>query len=133
MSSHHSRDLETVYRMLYPKPKPLLQYCRQLIRHGELIYFSPNTNSTKPRYFFLFDTALLLTKRTGKKRYWLKIYIHLRHGVQLIDNGGNDTQFRYSCAVFTFSLFFVPCPLLWTSPLLLLKHFLPIPPMIPFQ
>jgi hypothetical protein len=58
------------------------------------IYYSPNTNSTKPRYFFLFDTALLLTKRTGKKRYWLKVYVHLRHGVTLVDNGPADTQFR---------------------------------------
>lgn len=89
------KDVEAVYRMLYPKPKPLLQYCRELVRHGELIYFSPNTNSTKPRYFFLFDTALLLTKRTGKKRYWLKVYVHLRNGVTLVDNGPTDTQFRY--------------------------------------
>jgi len=94
-----SRDVYTVYKMLYPKPKPLLQYCHQLIRHGQLIYFSPNTNTTKPRYFFLFDTALLLTKRTGSKKYWLKIYIHLRNGVQLIDAGPNDTQFRMMVTV----------------------------------
>lgn len=94
-----TKDVETVYRMLYPKPKPLLQYCKELVRHGELVYYSPNTNTTKPRYFFLFDNALLLTKRTGKKRYWLKIYVHLRHGVTLVDSSPTDTQFRLMVTV----------------------------------
>lgn len=105
------KDVEAVYRMLYPKPKPLLQYCKELVRHGELIYYSPNTNSTKPRYFFLFDTALLLTKRTGKKRYWLKIYVHLRHGVTLVDNGPTDTQFRFSISLPSLRLCLVLTPI----------------------
>ncbi|KAL6043373.1 NUP214 domain-containing protein [Balamuthia mandrillaris] len=86
-------DVRKVYSMLTPKPKPLLTEARKLIRHGELIYFSPNTMSKKPRYFFLFDTCLLLTKKKSSHKYWLKVFIYLGPNMKLISDE-SDTQFR---------------------------------------
>lgn len=65
------------------------------MRHGTLDYFSPNTVSRKPRYFFLFSDSLLLTKRTGPQKFWLKIYIHLGPNVHVIPMWDSpDFEFR---------------------------------------
>lgn len=73
-------DQEKIYHMCNPHPKPLLQGKKTLIRHGSLDYFSPNTVSRKSRYLFLFNDALLIAKREGPQKFWLRIYIHLRSG-----------------------------------------------------
>jgi hypothetical protein len=36
------------------------------------------------RYFFLFDHYLLVTKREGKKKYWLKVLIKLRPSIKVV-------------------------------------------------
>ena len=88
-------DVEKVYEMLKPKPKPLLVGERSLVRHGELGYFSPNTMSKKMRYFFLFSDCFLLTKRMGQAKFQLKIYIHLRGSIKLVTLSGSPThEFR---------------------------------------
>jgi len=88
-------DSQKVYQMCTPHPKPLLQGRRNLVRHGTLDYFSPNTVSRKPRYFFLFSDCLLLTKRTGTQKFWLKIYIHLGTNVHVIPMWDSpDFEFR---------------------------------------
>eukprot|EP01089_Gocevia_fonbrunei_P006006 TRINITY_DN1651_c0_g1_i1.p1 TRINITY_DN1651_c0_g1~~TRINITY_DN1651_c0_g1_i1.p1 ORF type:complete len:838 (+),score=273.94 TRINITY_DN1651_c0_g1_i1:86-2599(+) len=76
-------SVEKVYHMLTPKPKTLLQRNRELVKHGELIYFSPNTMSKKPRYFFLFNDCLLITKRTGQNKFLLRLWMYLRGGVKI--------------------------------------------------
>lgn len=83
-----------VYSMLTPKPRPLLTRKRDLVRHGELIYFSPNTMTKKPRYFFLFNDCLLLTKRKKAKKFRLKIFIHLRSNCAVAEGKGASTEFR---------------------------------------
>jgi hypothetical protein len=81
--------------MCTPHPKPLLQGRRSLVRHGTLDYFSPNTISRKPRYFFLFSDCLLLTKRTGTQKFWLKVYIHLGPNIHIIPMWDSpDFEFR---------------------------------------
>eukprot|EP01089_Gocevia_fonbrunei_P014107 TRINITY_DN3794_c0_g1_i3.p1 TRINITY_DN3794_c0_g1~~TRINITY_DN3794_c0_g1_i3.p1 ORF type:complete len:611 (+),score=179.10 TRINITY_DN3794_c0_g1_i3:47-1879(+) len=79
-----SPNVQKVYNMLTPKPKPLLENpSRKLVRHGELIFFSTNTMSTKPRYFYLFSDCLLITKRTGQAKFLLRLWMYLKAGVQL--------------------------------------------------
>jgi len=39
--------------------------------------------STKPRYFFLFNDCLLITKRTGQAKFLLRLWMYLKAGVQL--------------------------------------------------
>jgi hypothetical protein len=88
-------DSQKVYQMCTPHPKPLLQGRRSLVRHGTLDYFSPNTISRKPRYFFLFSDCLLLTKRTGTQKFWLKVYIHLGPNIHIIPMWDSpDFEFR---------------------------------------
>eukprot|EP01087_Luapelamoeba_hula_P024163 TRINITY_DN90_c0_g1_i2.p1 TRINITY_DN90_c0_g1~~TRINITY_DN90_c0_g1_i2.p1 ORF type:complete len:707 (+),score=152.02 TRINITY_DN90_c0_g1_i2:367-2487(+) len=93
--TYAGNDVEKVYHMLRPKPKPLLVGQRELVRHGELGYFSPNTVSRKMRYFFLFSDCLLLTKRDGQAKFQLKIYMHLRGAIKLVTMNGSPThEFR---------------------------------------
>lgn len=93
--TYAGNDVEKVYHMLRPKPKPLLIGQRTLVRHGELGYFSPNTVSRKMRYFFLFSDCLLLTKRGGQAKFQLKIYMHLRGAIKLVTMNGSPThEFR---------------------------------------
>jgi len=82
--SDTNANVTKVYNMLTPKPKQLLENPnRKLVRHGELIFFSTNTMSTKPRYFFLFSDCLLITKRTGNSKFLLRLWLYLKSGVQL--------------------------------------------------
>ena len=92
-------DVRNVYNMLSPKPRPLLYRNRTLVRHGQLIYFSPNTMSKKPRYFFLFNDCLLVTKRKAQQKFRLRIFIHLRSNVRLVDKE-HSLEFRLLIPVY---------------------------------
>eukprot|EP01087_Luapelamoeba_hula_P011642 TRINITY_DN3186_c0_g1_i1.p2 TRINITY_DN3186_c0_g1~~TRINITY_DN3186_c0_g1_i1.p2 ORF type:complete len:558 (+),score=127.46 TRINITY_DN3186_c0_g1_i1:1764-3437(+) len=85
-------NVQSVFALLKPKPKPLITENSTLIKHGMLGFFSPSSMKRKTRYFFLFDRAMLVTAPM-KKKFRLKIYIHLRPGVELIDDP-DETQFR---------------------------------------
>ncbi len=88
-------DAEKLYEMIAPKPKFLIQRPRQLVRHGELLYFSPNTMSKKPRYFWLFEDCLLLTKRLGAQKFDLQIVIHFSPSIKVICMNDSPTyEFR---------------------------------------
>jgi len=47
--------------------------------------FNPNERRTKRRYLFLFNDVLLLTKKEGKRSYWLKVFIALRSTLRVED------------------------------------------------
>lgn len=85
MSFQLTSDQHRVYEMLNPKPKMLLYRPRTLIRHGQLTYYSPNTDSTKPRYFFLFHDCLLISKKISNTKYRLRVFVHLRSNIRLYD------------------------------------------------
>jgi hypothetical protein len=39
----------------------------------------------KPRHFFLFSDCLLIAKREGKAKFWLKVYIALSPTIRIED------------------------------------------------
>jgi hypothetical protein len=91
-------DTEKLYRMLQPSPKFLISRPRQLIRHGELVYFSINTNSKKPRYFWLLNDCLLVTKRMGSQRFQLQIVVHFSPGIKVVTlPESSNNEFRLLC------------------------------------
>jgi hypothetical protein len=48
------------------------------------------TKQRKKRHFFLFNDVLLLTKKEGSRKFWLRIYISLRSPHVNIDDGGDS-------------------------------------------
>jgi hypothetical protein len=76
-------DVMRVYKMLDPKPKELLTPSRRFMREGEVLQYNSKERRTKLKYFFLFNDVLLITKKEGKNKFWLKVYIGLRPGLKI--------------------------------------------------
>ena len=72
-----------VYRMLDPKPKELLNPSRRFVREGPMLQWEAGKH--KPKYFFLFNDCMLITKKEGQKRYWLKVFVSLNPGIKVAD------------------------------------------------
>lgn len=74
--------------MLTPKPKELLVNSknRRFINEGEVGVFNHKERRTKRRYLYLFSDVLLVTKKEGKRTYWLKIYISLKSSTIRIED-----------------------------------------------
>jgi len=94
-----SSEILRVYQMLDPKPAELVVPGRKFIREGPVLIFNPKQKRKKQRYFFLFNDVLLLTKKEGERKYWLKIYISLKSGLKVVDvldsqNEPPDVEFR---------------------------------------
>ena len=72
-----------VYRMLDPKPKELLNPSRRFVREGPMLHWEAGKH--KPKYFFLFNDCMLITKKEGQKKYWLKVFVSLNPGIKVAD------------------------------------------------
>jgi hypothetical protein len=48
----------------------------------------------KHRFFFLFNDVLLLTKKEGSRRYWLKVYVSLRTSLRVEDVHDTASAYR---------------------------------------
>jgi hypothetical protein len=59
-------------------------------REGELWVWDDKTRKRKKRYFFLFNDILLLTKKEGARKYWLRIYISLRSPYVSVEDSGDS-------------------------------------------
>lgn len=59
-------------------------------REGELWVWDDKTRKRKKRYFFLFNDVLLLTKKEGARKYWLRIYISLRSPYVSVEDSGDS-------------------------------------------
>jgi hypothetical protein len=102
----------TIYEMLHPKPEDLINPERFFVREGELYVWDEKTKQRKKRHFFLFNDVLLLTKKEGSRKFWLRIYVSLRSPYVNIDDGGDspyNSEFRLNCRARSF-LFFAPTP-----------------------
>eukprot|EP01094_Clydonella_sp_ATCC50884_P011830 TRINITY_DN21675_c0_g1_i1.p2 TRINITY_DN21675_c0_g1~~TRINITY_DN21675_c0_g1_i1.p2 ORF type:complete len:237 (+),score=107.40 TRINITY_DN21675_c0_g1_i1:58-711(+) len=75
---HREEDVLKIYKMLDPRPKELLLSQRRFIKGGPIKTFNTKERRKKPRFFFLFNDVLLIVKKEGKTKYWLKTYIRLR-------------------------------------------------------
>jgi len=108
-------DVRRIYQMLKPKPSELLQPRvgrppRKLVREGKLMCFSDKDKINKPRYFFMFNDCLLLTKHEGINKYWLKVYVTWKKSIQVEAVKGStyryaDVEFRVYAPKRTFILF----------------------------
>eukprot|EP01120_Amphizonella_sp_Union-15-10_P016699 TRINITY_DN8951_c0_g1_i1.p1 TRINITY_DN8951_c0_g1~~TRINITY_DN8951_c0_g1_i1.p1 ORF type:complete len:412 (+),score=80.79 TRINITY_DN8951_c0_g1_i1:79-1314(+) len=93
-----------IYEWLYPKPPDLVDGDRFFVREGELFVWSEKDKKKKKRYFFLFNDVMLLCKREGNKKFWLRVHITLRSQfVSVEDTGSYDPlEFRLRCRTRTF-------------------------------
>eukprot|EP01100_Stratorugosa_tubuloviscum_P015458 TRINITY_DN892_c0_g3_i1.p1 TRINITY_DN892_c0_g3~~TRINITY_DN892_c0_g3_i1.p1 ORF type:complete len:312 (+),score=157.01 TRINITY_DN892_c0_g3_i1:53-937(+) len=103
-------EVSRVFEMLTPKPNELLIRGRYFIREGEVSVYNAKERKKKPRYFFLFNDLLLLTKKEGRKKFWLKVLIILRPGLKVQDvldssNEVRDVEFRIYAPKKTFIIF----------------------------
>jgi len=90
-------EVQRVYNMLNPKPKELLQRAgeRTFVNEGEVGIFNNKERRTKRRYLFLFNDVLLVTKKEGKRSFWLKVYISLRSpNVKIEDVPDSATKYK---------------------------------------
>ena len=63
----------------------LLGRPRRLLREGTVAIWDESERMKKERYLFLFNDVLLITKKEGRRDYWLKVYISLRSEIIVED------------------------------------------------
>lgn len=56
-----------------------------LFSEGEVLQYNQKERRPKLKYFFLFNDVLLITKREGPKKFWLKVYITLQPSLKVAD------------------------------------------------
>lgn len=99
-----------IFQMLTPKPDDLVKQGRKFVKEGDCQVWSVKERMKKNRHLFLFNDVLLITKKEGKKKFWLKVYISLRSGLKIQDvndstNDRPDVEFRIYAPKKTFILF----------------------------
>jgi len=95
-------EVQRVYDLLSPKPKELLQNAgeRRFISEGEIGVFNHKERRTKRRYLYLFNDVLLITKKEGKKSYWLKIFISLGPSLRVEDVPDTATKYKVEFRIY---------------------------------
>merc|ERR1712110_121943 len=95
-------EVQRVYDLLNPKPKELLHNAgeRRFISEGEIGVFNHKERRTKRRYLYLFNDVLLVTKKEGKKSYWLKIYISLGPSLRVEDVPDTATKYKVEFRIY---------------------------------
>jgi hypothetical protein len=96
-----------LYDSLSPKPTELLNRGRYYIREGPLLVWDENRKKKSKRYIFLLNDALLIVKRDGRTKFFLRVFINLRSqhvGVEDMSSGF-DHAFRLSVKTRSFVFF----------------------------
>jgi len=84
-----------IYKKLRPKPEDLVSPTRFFVRKGKFWFQYEQKKKKKKRHFFLFNDILLLCRKEGPGRYYLRIYITLRaQGVSVESIDGPDFPIR---------------------------------------
>lgn len=78
-------DVLKIYKMLDPRPKELLLSRRRFVKGGPIQTYNTKERRRKPRAIFLFNDVLLIVKKEGRTKYWLKTYVKLRDEIRLED------------------------------------------------
>eukprot|EP01127_Copromyxa_protea_P008222 TRINITY_DN1882_c0_g1_i2.p1 TRINITY_DN1882_c0_g1~~TRINITY_DN1882_c0_g1_i2.p1 ORF type:complete len:426 (-),score=93.70 TRINITY_DN1882_c0_g1_i2:50-1273(-) len=96
--------------MLRPKPADLIVPGRFFVREGELFLWNQKKGKKTPRYFFLFNDVLLLTKKKGKShnKFLLRVHITLRSqftDIEDVKSVGTYPEFRVHCRTRSFILY----------------------------
>jgi len=99
-----------IYETLHPKPDDLLSTSRFFVREDEMQLWDEKKKKKKKRYFFLFNDILLMCRKEGRKRFWLRIHITLRSphvNVENIENASFNNEFRLHCRSRSFIIYAV--------------------------
>lgn len=110
LANSDAGEVLRIYQMLTPKPDELVASGRRFVKEGDVQVWSVKERMKKSRHLFLFNDVLLITKKEGKKKYWLKVYISLKSELKVQDvqdssNDRPDVEFRIYAPKKTFILF----------------------------
>ena len=69
-----------------------------------MLLYNEQERRDKPRYFFLFNDVLLVVKREGHKRLWLRVYFSLGSDIRVMDVSDRqpNVEFQISAPSHTF-------------------------------
>eukprot|EP01122_Echinamoeba_exundans_P002253 TRINITY_DN12217_c0_g1_i1.p1 TRINITY_DN12217_c0_g1~~TRINITY_DN12217_c0_g1_i1.p1 ORF type:complete len:489 (+),score=129.28 TRINITY_DN12217_c0_g1_i1:57-1469(+) len=111
MSGPNYARVWNIYEMLTPKPKDLLDTNRFYVREGEIYVWDEKQKKKKKRYAFLFNDIMLLAKKEGSKRFWLRVFITLKSPFVNVEDvsSGMSFGFKLICRTRTF-IFFTATP-----------------------
>jgi SOS1/NGEF-like PH domain len=57
----------------------------RFVREGSISHWNAKEKRVKPKHFFLFNRCLLVCKKEGNSKFWLKVYITLRPTIKVVD------------------------------------------------
>lgn len=100
--------VQEIHSMLHPKPSDLLNPSRFFVREGDLFMWNKKKSKKSNRHFFLFNDIMLLCKKQGSKRYFLRIHITLRSpyvSTESIETSSHASEFRLHCKTRSFILY----------------------------
>lgn len=100
--------VQEIHSMLHPKPTDLLTPNRFFVREGDLLMWNKKKSKKSNRHFFLFNDIMLLCKKQGSKRFFLRIHITLRSpyvSVEPIETSSYASEFRLHCKTRSFILY----------------------------
>jgi len=92
-----TNDVTRVYTLLEQKPAELIQPHRRLMKEGEVIMYIEKRRN-KPRYFYLFNDILLVTK---KKTFGATIRFHIKIWANLYNVKLERTSTNNDHAIFS--------------------------------
>jgi len=96
-----------IYKKLRPKPEDLPSPARFFVRKGKGWFKFEQKKKRKKRHFFLFNDVLLICRKDGPSRYFLRIYITLRaQGVAVEPVVGLDYTLRLKTRMQNFMIYF---------------------------
>eukprot|EP01119_Soliformovum_irregulare_P013697 TRINITY_DN366_c0_g4_i1.p1 TRINITY_DN366_c0_g4~~TRINITY_DN366_c0_g4_i1.p1 ORF type:complete len:266 (-),score=49.15 TRINITY_DN366_c0_g4_i1:46-771(-) len=83
--------------MVHPKVQEIVAPGRVLVKEGPLMCLDETTRRKKMRYLFLFNDILLITKKEGPRRFWIRILANLRGPGVHTESFGEWSDFRLMC------------------------------------
>lgn len=94
-------EVKQIAKMLQPSPKELVSTPRAIVKYGSVNFaVVGDKKPRKFRFLFLFNNALLITKKISKSQFRLRYYIVLRHDHVVVDKGAaGNAQTKELCLV----------------------------------
>jgi len=75
--------VEAIVNMCQPKPKEIIIPGRRFLYEGDLVQYVPEDRRKKLRHCFLFNDAILITKKEGPRKYWPRILVSFTTGLRV--------------------------------------------------
>jgi len=102
--------VEAIVNMCQPRPKEILTPGRKFLYEGDLVQYVPEDRKKKLRHCFLFNDAILISKKEGPRRYWPRILVSFTTGLRVenVEDSQNEipgVEFRIYAPKKTLILF----------------------------